>query len=92
MRDSCNYRLFLAMKPDIVGFQIRSNFLSHNFYSDMFVAKLFCCSYTCTSCFSVKRVALIVFVSAIILSEVRKIDAPKYVLACFQSLKVREEL
>ena len=73
MHVSCNYRLFLAMKSDIVGFQIRSNFL----------AKLFCCSYTYTSCFSVKRVPLIVFVSVIILSEVRKIDAPKYVLACF---------
>jgi len=32
MQVSCNDRLFPAMKPDLVGFQILSNFLSHNFF------------------------------------------------------------
>ena len=91
MQVSCNYRLFPAMRPDLVGFQIRSNFVSHIFFGHVRcnIVKLLV-SYA--SCVSVKRVPLTVFVRVFILSEVRKIDAPKYVLACFSSLSLREEL
>jgi hypothetical protein len=70
------------MKPALVGFQIRFNFLSYNFFGHVRwkIVKLLL-SYA--SGVSVKRVPLAVLVSVITLSEVRKIDAPKYVLACF---------